>query len=114
LLFLDAFKKLAELICEFDNIRLTSHFVFVPGMQDPAVGNILPRFVLSFILLITQFSISRPPLPANLVQPLRTKLPKCHFATNPCRLRYCTQEIVVFRFVFCYILQLFVLFFILQ
>lgn len=31
------------------------------------------------------------------MQPVLSKLPNCYLATNPCRLQYCTQEIIIFR-----------------
>ncbi|EDQ89658.1 uncharacterized protein MONBRDRAFT_25230 [Monosiga brevicollis MX1] len=53
----------------------------VPGPQDPGAGNVLPR----------------PPLPSALVRRFMTFVKRVHNATNPCRIRYGTQGIVVFR-----------------
>lgn len=36
-------------------------------------------------------------MPACLVESLQKKVPKAEFVTNPCRMQYCTQEIVLFR-----------------
>lgn len=59
------------------------HFVFVPGPADPYdVSNLI---------------LPRRPLPATLTKAVRDKLPKVTFASNPCRITYKSQEIVVFR-----------------
>ena len=76
-----SFQSLANLIGEFPSLMENSRFVFVPGPQDPGPGNILPR----------------PPLPACLTNAITQKVPMAIFATNPCRIQYCTQEILVFR-----------------
>ncbi|KAI8349192.1 DNA polymerase alpha/epsilon subunit B-domain-containing protein [Choanephora cucurbitarum] len=77
----DNFSALADLISEFDQIAAHSNFVFVPGPKDPWAGRSLPQ---------------RPILP-SFVQRVRQKARKAHFTTNPCRIRYCTQDIVIFR-----------------
>lgn len=59
------------------------HFVFVPGPTDPYdVSNLVAP---------------RRPLPASLTKAMRDKLPKVTFATNPCRIMYKSQEIVIYR-----------------
>jgi DNA polymerase epsilon subunit 2 len=55
--------------------------VFVPGPGDVGPGLVLPR----------------PPLPDYFTADLRETLPTATFATNPCRLRYSTREMVFFR-----------------
>ena len=77
----ESFQSLASLISEFPSLLENSRFVFVPGPQDPGPGNILPR----------------PPLPSVLIKIVSEKIPMSIFASNPCRIQYCTQEIVVFR-----------------
>lgn len=73
---------LADMICQFKNLREKSKFIFVPGKTDPAAPNVLPR----------------PPLPNYLTETIQNKLgDSTIFTTNPCRIQYCTQEIVVFR-----------------
>lgn len=37
------FKQLAEMIQPFENIYQHSHFVFVPGFNDPSVPHIAPK-----------------------------------------------------------------------
>ncbi|KAK9827395.1 hypothetical protein WJX81_006181 [Elliptochloris bilobata] len=75
------FSALAATLSRF--LRLLEHtrYVFVPGPGDPGPGDVLPR----------------PPLPAALTGAVRAAVPNAVFATNPCRLRHYTQEIVVFR-----------------
>lgn len=57
----------------------------MPGPDDPGPSCALPQ----------------PPLPRSLTAALRSLLPTAVFASNPCRLRYCTQHIVLFRCVPC-------------
>lgn len=77
----DDFTALAELIGDFHSLATHSNFIFVPGTKDPWGGNTLPQ----------------KPLPPSFVTRMKQKAKKVHFTTNPCRIRYCTQEIVVFR-----------------
>lgn len=37
------FKKLGELIAQFQMLVNNSHFVFVPGLADPCTPHIVPR-----------------------------------------------------------------------
>uniref|UniRef100_A0A8B9L987 DNA polymerase II subunit 2 n=1 Tax=Astyanax mexicanus TaxID=7994 RepID=A0A8B9L987_ASTMX len=59
----------------------SSRFVFVPGPEDPGPSTILPR----------------PPLAENITEEFRQRVPFSVFTTNPCRIQYCSQEIVVIR-----------------
>ncbi|XP_003471850.3 DNA polymerase epsilon subunit 2 [Cavia porcellus] len=77
----DSLKTLADIICEHPNIHQSSRFVFVPGPEDPGFGSILPR----------------PPLAESITNEFRQRVPYSVFTTNPCRIQYCTQEIIVFR-----------------
>jgi len=58
-----------------------THFVFVPGPLDVTVNCTLPR----------------RPLLSTFVARLKSRIPKVHFATNPCRIKFFNQEIVIFR-----------------
>ncbi|XP_034289221.1 DNA polymerase epsilon subunit 2 [Pantherophis guttatus] len=77
----DSLKALADIICEYPSIHERSRFVFVPGSEDPGPGSILPR----------------PPLTENITEEFRQQVPFSVFTTNPCRVQYCTQEIIIFR-----------------
>ena len=81
--FTIAMDSLASLLCEFPEVTTAAHFVLIPGPGDPGAAPVLPR----------------PPLPAALCPRLLNKnhLPRLTLATNPCRLRFFTQEIFVFR-----------------
>ncbi|MFH4976235.1 hypothetical protein AB6A40_002944 [Gnathostoma spinigerum] len=57
-----------------------AHFVFVPGPDDPSLNSILPR----------------PPLPYSVFE-IMNSIPNCSFASNPCRIQYTSQEIVIMR-----------------
>ncbi|XP_078671790.1 DNA polymerase epsilon subunit 2-like [Branchiostoma floridae x Branchiostoma belcheri] len=77
----ESFRGLGNLIAQFPSLVESSRFIFVPGSQDPGPGNVLPR----------------PAIPDCVTEELRRKVPTATFTTNPCRIQYCTQEIVVFR-----------------
>ncbi|XP_015117710.1 DNA polymerase epsilon subunit 2 [Diachasma alloeum] len=77
----EGFRHLAELIESYEEIKNTSKFVFVPGPQDLGAAKILPR----------------GPLPRKILEDFRRKVPAAVLAGNPCRIQYCTKEIVVFR-----------------
>lgn len=77
----ESFHALAEMLSEFPLLVENSRFIFVPGPQDPGPGQILPR----------------PAIPDCITEELREKVPSAVFTSNPCRIQYCTQEIVVFR-----------------
>uniref|UniRef100_A0A8C6WA18 DNA polymerase epsilon subunit n=1 Tax=Nannospalax galili TaxID=1026970 RepID=A0A8C6WA18_NANGA len=49
--------------------------------KDPGFGSILPR----------------PPLAESITNEFRQRVPFSVFTTNPCRIQYCTQEIIIFR-----------------
>ncbi|XP_059478569.1 DNA polymerase epsilon subunit 2 [Neocloeon triangulifer] len=74
-------RSLADLISSYPNLLKFSKFVFVPGLADPACPNILPR----------------PPLPKAVTEDFELRVSNAIFTTNPCRIRYCTQEIIVMR-----------------
>jgi DNA polymerase epsilon subunit 2 len=65
----DGFEYLANLIADYPVLAKNSHFVFVPGFNDPWSGNILPR----------------PPIPTMFTKQLISKVKNCHFPGNPCR-----------------------------
>lgn len=75
------FETLADLIASYPMITRNTHFVFVPGPLDYTMNAILPR----------------RPLLSSFVARLKSKLPKVHFASNPCRIKFFGQEIVIFR-----------------
>ncbi|KAJ2552087.1 DNA-directed DNA polymerase epsilon, subunit B [Coemansia sp. RSA 1933] len=79
--FRDSMAALGQLIGAFPSIARTSHFVFVPGPNDPWGQGALPK----------------PALAEFFTQRLGSRLAKATFTTNPCHIRYCTHEIVVFR-----------------
>ncbi|KAF9328814.1 DNA-directed DNA polymerase epsilon, subunit B [Podila minutissima] len=74
----DGFTALAELISEFPTM---SYFIFVPGPNDPWGASILPR----------------PKIPDFYTAKVRQLVKRSIFASNPCRIKYCDQEIVIYR-----------------
>ena len=81
LFLLEGFDSLADLIASYALITRRTHFVFVPGPLDLTVNSVLPR----------------KPLLSSFTARLQSKIPKIHLASNPCRLKFFGQEIVIFR-----------------
>ena len=76
-----SFKSLASVMLSYPDLIEKSQFYFIPGPLDPGTGNILPR----------------PPIPSTLTSHLTEHVKNVHFCSNPCRIQFCTREIVVFR-----------------
>ncbi|XP_042906684.1 DNA polymerase epsilon subunit 2 [Parasteatoda tepidariorum] len=79
--FEDCFSQLGSLISEYPTLIENSQFIFVPGPNDPGLPYILPR----------------PPIPDTFLGDFMKKVPKAIFTSNPCRIQYCSQDIVIFR-----------------
>ncbi|CAF1602501.1 unnamed protein product [Adineta ricciae] len=77
----DAFKNFTKLVGRYPDICERAHFVFVPGPQDRHAPKIYPR----------------APFPPTINDILKKRIRHLHLATNPVRIQYCTQEIVIFR-----------------
>lgn len=76
----ETFRALGDLILGFPDLATKSQFLFLPGPQDPGQANILPR----------------PPLPVAIVSGVSKRITGVQFCSNPVRIQFCTQEIVVF------------------
>ncbi|ORX58322.1 hypothetical protein DM01DRAFT_254213 [Hesseltinella vesiculosa] len=77
----DNLYALGELIGDFPTIASQTHFVVVPGPRDPWGGELLPQ----------------TPIPELFTRRLRQKIRHITFASNPCRIRYLSQDLLVFR-----------------
>uniref|UniRef100_A0A667YLG4 DNA polymerase epsilon subunit n=1 Tax=Myripristis murdjan TaxID=586833 RepID=A0A667YLG4_9TELE len=77
----ESLKALADAICAYPSIHSSSRFVFIPGPEDPGPSTILPR----------------PPLADLITEEFRQRVPFSVFTTNPCRIQYCSHEIVIIR-----------------
>lgn len=75
------FDDLTNIITKFPNVAQNGRFVFVPGPQDPGIAGALPR----------------GPIPKYFTSTLRSKVKHAIFASNPCRMRYFSKELVFFR-----------------
>lgn len=62
-------------------LKKETDLVLVPALDDPADPTILPR----------------APLPNSLCADFKRLVPRTVLASNPCRIQYCTQQIVVCR-----------------
>lgn len=74
------FRWLSNQLNEFKDAYQNTQFIFVPGPDDPFVNMVLPR----------------PALPPSFFKHLQP-IENCVFASNPARIQYASQEIVVFR-----------------
>lgn len=72
---------LGDIICSFPSIRDNNKFVLVPTSEDAGTGAVLP-----FRTIPTLFSAD-----------LQKRVPGLSLGTNPCRIRFYTQEIVLFK-----------------
>ncbi|KAI9596511.1 DNA polymerase alpha/epsilon subunit B-domain-containing protein [Syncephalis fuscata] len=77
----DNFNQLADLISQYRVLRDQCRFIFVPGPNDPWSGDTLPQ----------------RPIPDTFTEKLRTRLKHVTFTSNPCRIHYGSQNIVIFR-----------------
>lgn len=77
----ELFANLSKLLTTFENLLAFSHFLLIPGPTDPWSSAALPR----------------PPIPEPLAKSLIAKIPNLTLGSNPCRVRWFSQEIVVFR-----------------
>lgn len=77
----ELFAGLSKLLTSFENLLAFSHFLLIPGPTDPWSSAALPR----------------PPIPEPLAKALIAKVPNLTLGSNPCRIRWFSQEIVVFR-----------------
>ena len=78
------FDGLAALLGSFPEVATRTRFILVPGPRDPgSASGLLPR----------------PPLPAALAGRLldTALIPSLTLATNPVRIRFLSQELVLFR-----------------
>lgn len=75
------FGKLGQMIGAHERLKEHSRFMFIPGPEDAGPSTVLPRC----------------PLPKYLTEELQKHIPNAIFASNPCRVKFYTQEIVFFR-----------------
>ncbi|KAK4283347.1 hypothetical protein QN277_000307 [Acacia crassicarpa] len=75
------FGKLGEMIATHPRLIEKSRFLFIPGPDDPGPSTVLPRCAL----------------PKYLIEELQKYIPNAIFSSNPCRIKFYTQEIVFFR-----------------
>jgi len=76
-----AFAAFADTLASCPRLAAQAKFLLVPGPRDPGTASALPR----------------RPIPESLTSDLRKKIKHLTLASNPCRVRFYTQEIVFFR-----------------
>eukprot|EP00003_Mantamonas_plastica_P010312 TRINITY_DN1973_c1_g1_i4.p1 TRINITY_DN1973_c1_g1~~TRINITY_DN1973_c1_g1_i4.p1 ORF type:complete len:140 (+),score=42.06 TRINITY_DN1973_c1_g1_i4:450-869(+) len=77
----EVFENLADLINEYDAIKSECHFVLVPGPMDPGSADVVPH----------------APLPSVFTKKLSKVCNEITYATNPCRIRFYDQDILIYR-----------------
>ena len=87
-LYQSIFDDLADLISSFDEIAQNSTFVFVPGINDPWG---------STVSMGSAHAWPQQPVPSRFTQKLKRVCKDVIWASNPTRLAYLSQEIVVVR-----------------
>ncbi|KAK1586860.1 hypothetical protein Q3G72_006817 [Acer saccharum] len=75
------FGKLGQMIAAHPRLKDHSQFLFIPGPEDAGPSTALPRCAL----------------PKYLTEELQKYIPNAIFSSNPCRIKFYTQEIVFFR-----------------
>ncbi|XWS60801.1 hypothetical protein CRYUN_Cryun07bG0068500 [Craigia yunnanensis] len=75
------FAKLGRMIEAHPRLKEQSRFLFIPGPDDAGPSTVLPRCAL----------------PKYLTEELQKHVPNAMFSSNPCRIKFYTQEIVFFR-----------------
>ncbi|KAK9071821.1 hypothetical protein SSX86_008250 [Deinandra increscens subsp. villosa] len=75
------FANLGKMIGNHQRLKEHSRFLFIPGPDDAGPSTALPRCAL----------------PKYITEELQKHIPNAIFASNPCRIKFCTQEIVFFR-----------------
>ncbi|CAI9270655.1 unnamed protein product [Lactuca saligna] len=76
-----SFGKLGEMIAKHPRLKEQSRFLFIPGPEDAGPSSVLPKCAL----------------PKYITVELQKHVPNAIFASNPCRIKFYTQEIVFFR-----------------
>ncbi len=76
-----SFKELGDIMLGYPELISKCQFYFIPGPLDPGLGVTLPR----------------PSILSPLVSDITGRIPNAHFCSNPCRIQFCTREIVLFR-----------------
>lgn len=69
------------MICSHKRLMEHCRFLFIPGPHDVGPSTVLPR----------------SPLPKYITEELQKYIPQAIFSSNPCRVKFYTQEIVFFR-----------------
>ncbi|KAH7836794.1 hypothetical protein Vadar_005767 [Vaccinium darrowii] len=75
------FGKLGQMIGAHKKLMEQSRFLLIPGPDDPGPSTVLPRCAL----------------PYYVTEEFQKHIPNAIFSSNPCRVKFCTQEMVFFR-----------------
>ncbi|XP_042039885.1 DNA polymerase epsilon subunit B-like isoform X1 [Salvia splendens] len=75
------FGRLGKMIADHQRLKEHSRFLFIPGPDDIGPSHALPRCSL----------------PKYIIEEFQSHIPNAVFMSNPCRIRFYTQEIVFLR-----------------
>ncbi|PKI53449.1 hypothetical protein CRG98_026139 [Punica granatum] len=75
------FGKLGQMIATHTRLKEQSRFLFIPGPDDAGPAAVLPRCAL----------------PRYVTEEFQQHIPNAIFSSNPCRIKFYSQEIVFFR-----------------
>ncbi|CAO2832352.1 unnamed protein product [Amaranthus hypochondriacus] len=75
------FGKLGRMIAGYPRLKELSRFLFIPSPDDAGPSSVLPRCAL----------------PKYLTEELQEEIPNALFMSNPCRIKFYSQEIVILR-----------------
>ncbi|KAF5935966.1 hypothetical protein HYC85_027095 [Camellia sinensis] len=75
------FGKFGQMIGARQRLKEHSRFLLIPGPDDAGPSTVLPRCAL----------------PKYVTEEFQKHIPNAIFASNPCRVKFCTQEIIFFR-----------------
>mmetsp|Transcript_10979 Transcript_10979/g.17986 ORF Transcript_10979/g.17986 Transcript_10979/m.17986 type:complete len:535 (+) Transcript_10979:7-1611(+) len=85
--YAENFSRLGAILLKFPRILEDSHIIFVPGPKDPGGGGLIPRSKIPNVFTKAMLGVLEEECPQAQIK----------FCSNPCRVQYYSQEIVVFR-----------------
>ena len=77
----DSLLEFENMLSKFPEITSRSTFLFVPSSED----------------LVSSDTFPRSQIPESVTARIRSRYPLVNFTSNPSRIEYCTQEIVIIR-----------------
>lgn len=93
-----AFSSLADIIEKCPRLSKEGKFLLIPGLFPLQLRLFAYRSsVIGPFDAGSSVAYPRRAIPSDLTEGIRSRIPHVTFASNPCRIRFYTQEIVLFR-----------------